>query len=326
MTIESAFIDQILANNNGNINLSQTSEYFINDQGVKIHVRSLFPANCIPKARVVYLHCYTLHVNTPTFGLIGKALNNESIEFVGMDFQGHGYSEGERGVIENFETFVRDAVQFITLLYRSVSVPNDSSILLPRNRLPFIVVGESFGGAIAIEVCKLITKASPEIADYFLGGLFLSPAISLDFSFYSQKAIEILSFLLPSLSIKTSVACPKELNWPDETMSEYLDRNRVSTCNLKSINSLIQLAKCVQASPSEITFPFLILHDFEDRIVTPSGSQRLMEQSQTVKESKQLVNVPGGRHDLFHSSGSIVVGHIIDFVNRNLILKFENHI
>lgn len=60
----------------------------------------------------------------------------------------------------------------------------------------------------------------------------------------------------------------------------------------------IDFAPVIQQTMSEVTYPFVILHDPADKICGIDGSQRLIEKSATAPEHKKLIEVLLVKHEL----------------------------
>ena len=108
-----------------------------------------------PARLVVLVHGYGEHVGR--YEHVAEALVARGSEVVGPDHVGHGRSEGERALVEDFETVVDDL--------RGV-------VLEARGDLPVVMVGHSMGGLIATRYAQ---RHREELAGLVLTG----PAIGL---------------------------------------------------------------------------------------------------------------------------------------------------
>lgn len=73
-------------------NMEESTEFFYNARGQKLHVRSYWPEN--PKAIVIFLHGFAGHANRPIHGPISTEMVQNDYAYLTFDFHGHGYSEG----------------------------------------------------------------------------------------------------------------------------------------------------------------------------------------------------------------------------------------
>ena len=95
-----------------------------------------------------------------------------------LDFQGHGYSEGERGLILSHEDLIDDLFQFIDCIYNNHSnnqedIHFEESLreIIPQiQSLPYFIMGQSMGGGV-ISLLSLRMKSFPN----YLGSVLLAP-------------------------------------------------------------------------------------------------------------------------------------------------------
>ena len=72
------------------------------------------------------------------------------------DHHGHGFSEGERGLIQKWKHLADDLVDFVQLLYNTPQASSDNYNLCSAacldevQRRPLVLAGESVGGGVAL--------------------------------------------------------------------------------------------------------------------------------------------------------------------------------
>src|SRR3712207_390813 len=112
-----------------------------------------------PKRLVVLVHGYGEHIGR--YEHVAEALVARSCAVVGPDHVGHGRSEGERAVVEDFEPVVDDLR----------AVVQDA-----RGDLPVVMVGHSMGGLIATRYAQ---RHREDLAGLVLSGpdVGLSPVL-----------------------------------------------------------------------------------------------------------------------------------------------------
>jgi acylglycerol lipase len=99
-----------------------------------IHVRRWVP--CVPPAAVLML-LHGLGEHSGQYAPLAEAAAEAGIETWALDHAGHGFSDGERVLVERIDDLVADAE---TLLGR---------ITAARPRVPVVVAGHSLGAAVA---------------------------------------------------------------------------------------------------------------------------------------------------------------------------------
>jgi len=69
----------------------------------------------------------------------------------------------------------------------------------------------------------------------------------------------------------------------------------------------------------DIEFPFLIIHDPEDKITLFEGSKSMMDNTIKVQgDNKKLIGVKGALHDIVPNEFSVCVNLIIDYVIKEM--------
>jgi hypothetical protein len=87
------------------INLTKGSEYVYNSRNEKLHVRSYWPEGQAT-AIFIYLHGYASHGNRPTMSHLSSNFIEKNLAIVSLDFAGHGFSEGQRGLVNSPEALL----------------------------------------------------------------------------------------------------------------------------------------------------------------------------------------------------------------------------
>ena len=314
------------------INLKKSDEFVINSRGQTIHVRSYLP-NDEPKALIIFCHGYSAHCNRPIYQIFGREFNNKNIGFVTFDFHGHGYSDGVRALLNNYEDLIDDEECVISALYST-----DSTIscnLLKRGfTCPYFLGGQSMGGAITMFLSQKYQEKHNDIAALYQGSILLCPAIDVKkphaavFFLFEWIMVPLFpDYNLPSMFTNVDQA---NLSISDPSLVKYIyndgyPRNSNGLGYSESIRyvtgySVIKLGEAIRESLHTIQYPFLVIHDPEDQIVRATGTEMLMELSQSKPEDKTYIQIENVRHDLMHNASTAVVTHIIDWVNKRLQL------
>jgi hypothetical protein len=183
------------------MNVAETNEYVVNIRGQKLHVKSYCPPTP-PRCLILSLHGYSAHNNSPWKPILGHEFVKQNIAYIVFDFHGHGYSDGDRVLVEDKNHLTDDCMSVLAALYstaRSGSLRYFNDFNLKENGFtcPFFINGESLGGLITLAAsfeiqqlrqgegrwfnilrdCDLL-RAS--ICSNFLGCIPLCPAIHLD--------------------------------------------------------------------------------------------------------------------------------------------------
>lgn len=184
---------------------------------------------------------------------------SEGYVFMGFDLYGSGRSEGKRGRMTSFNTFMKD----IDLLLKQ------AEIRFPG--IPVILYGHSMGGTLVLNYA--IRK------QHSIKGVFVtSPWLKLknEPSEFLVSIIRMLSGIFPNLTINTGSSSGAEhLSRDKEVVKSYendpLVHNKIS---LRMIISLLDAAVYALENASGINLPVLLMHGSNDQITDPEGSRK----------------------------------------------------
>eukprot|EP01035_Chromulina_nebulosa_P018667 gene18667-24413_t len=71
--------------------------------------------------------------------------------------------------------------------------------------------------------------------------------------------------------------------------------------------SMVAMTETIRNSFKEINFPFIILHDPDDQIVSSSGTIAFVKESSTSESDKEFIPLPGSLHDLYNNEPTEVL-------------------
>jgi len=324
-------------------NKPKTSNYFTNQRQQKLHIRNFIPSDANKIDAVIFwLHGIYAHVNGPRRQKLGELMISKGIALMAFDQAGHGYSEGERGYIEDHTFLVDDALCYIDLVY-STKTNKDCSLglspeLLERfQQVPFFVAGESMGGGLAVLVCLELQKRSkrPPLPwenapmPKFQGALLSAPAL------VGNLPPAPIVWLLQNTCLHCCpmATIPKwletvhkpELLWKREEDRLMVEADGIDkpgglgwgrTMRLRTGFSMITMCNTLQSVVGEIEYPFFIVHDPDDGIVKFSGSLLMLHRSKTSSEEGVIQEMPGCLHDLLTNDREIIVDHLVAWINK----------
>lgn len=333
-----------------NIQRCSDSEYVMNERNQKLHVHSYWPDENNLLGIIVSLHGMGCHSNRPMQKYMATEFCSNGFAYVCLDFHGHGYSEGVRGLVQSPEYLVDDVLSLLRALYpvssscmMDDSTPRKHKLNRQAGSTPFFLLGHSMGGSAAICVGQLLSdermvtitksKAERSISDYFRGCLLLCPAI--DIVMPPAFVVAVLDYLVvpffphqpvPELFVaRKSSDC---LIWNNEAFQDYVSRdgypaNPNGLCygdpvRFQTASTLVKLAAQLQRTLSKVQFPFIVFHDPTEQIVLVQGSERLLEKSQTSPAHKSIVMVSDGLHDLLSNSFSFITEKSIEWLKSQM--------
>eukprot|EP01034_Spumella_vulgaris_P044153 gene44153-54883_t len=199
-------------------------------------------------------------------------------------------------------------------------------------------MGHSMGGANAILVSNLLSDLKltsshtdfslahqKEILDLsigFQGAILLCPAIVVPKPppFVVFMLSYILVPLFPDTPLPEAMSSSDDSSiWSNEHYLKYVKHDQYpnneaglswgGTMRFRTAHSILQVTERVQESLPHITYPFIVLSDRTDN---------LMSQSQTAPGDKTFIEVEGGLHDLLANKLGQVTTASIDWVLTRL--------
>ena len=227
-------------------------------------------------------------------------MTKAGIAFYAYDQLGHGFSEGGRFYIPNGDwTINRDDLVKFSRFVASQHEPGT----------PVFLSGDSYGGCLAIHAAKILQDETDKTIA-LKGVLANCPAIHGDLP--PLLVTYALQYgLAPFFPRWTPFFMPHPITaervWKEPEARAYftdpvemrgLDGGGMKFCLGTALGLLLALQSVQKVIP-EFQVPFHINHGTEDHGVPISGSDFMVEASQTPKEDQVLNKIEGGYHGLF---------------------------
>ncbi|KAL6843652.1 hypothetical protein ACP4OV_026714 [Aristida adscensionis] len=233
-----------------------------------------------PRALVVVMH--GLNEHSGRYDHLARRLNNIGIKVYGMDWTGHGGSDGLHGYVQSLDHAVSDLKMYL------------KKVLAENPGLPCFCFGHSTGGGIILKAAL-----DPEV-DACINGIFLtSPAVRV------QPAHPIIKVLAPLLALiapryqftGSHRNGPPVSRDPEALRSKYTDQLVFTgSIRVRTGYEILRLTSFLQQHLHRITVPMLVLHGADDMVTDPQGSWALYEQSSSADKTIKLYD--GLLHDL----------------------------
>ena len=202
----------------------------------------------------------------------------------GMDFIGHGKSEGEREMVQSYEDFPAT----LTIYYNMVKNWQAGK--------PIFILGHSLGGLIA-------THYLFENQDKFRGAIISAPLIKVSDTISPATITmgKILSVLAPKTGI---LGLDANLISQDPAVVKAYVNDPLVHHSKTPARLAVEMLKTMLRSSAEvnkITLPFIVLQGSEDKLVDPRGAQILYEGASS--KDKTLKVYQGFFHEVFNEPG-----------------------
>jgi len=270
---------------------------FSTRRGVPLYEQWWLPNSPI-RANVVLVHGFGDH--SSRYEYVAQRLNAAGIAVYSYDQQGHGRSPGKRAYVARFETFLDDLDDFLERVRPRFAAA------------PWFFMGHSMGGMV-------LTRWNETRTSDARGLIFSSPFLGLndDVPPVLIKLAGILSVLAPWLPVgavdNTGLSRdPEKVKEADN--DPFTFHGKVAARTGAEFNRIIQLC---QQGFSRITTPSLVFHGTNDKVVPPSGSQRLYDGMGST--DKTLKYFEGGYHELWNDlCKAEVMGDILSWIEKRL--------
>lgn len=288
-------------------------EYILNGRGMKIFTCRWVPINQDPKALIFLCHGYGMECSFSMRG-VGIRLAKAGFEVHGMDYEGHGKSDGLQGYIPLFDNLVKDCSdQYISICEKKENTKKTR-----------IIMGESLGGAVVLRLHRL----KPEFWD---GAILIAPMCKIaDEMRPNPMVISILTKLCRIIPTWRIVPTPDIIDaaFRDPQIRKeiranpycYKGKPRLQTA-YQLLNNSLDLEKRLV----EVSLPFLVVHGGEDTVTDPSVSKLLYESA--LSKDKTFKLYPGMWHSLSYGelpeNINTVFTDIITWLNDRVVLGEE---
>jgi len=322
--------------------IAPPTQCFWTQRGVQQHVRWWTPKRAQDVlGTLVYLHGYGAHVNRPTCSETLQALADKGFIVATFDFEGHGYSEGERCFVTDFMVLVADAVAFVRwLLAADVEAEDECHLGMPDDffekmrQVPYGLLGDSMGGTIALLTGLRCHEGDAAVYNRFAGVAAVAPAVQVGLPSPAVQAFlrHVVVPLMPSSPMPDFVASSAVRDISQMLADEEIARFAIQDdwgeakgalgwrkpMKWATAGAFADLFQFLPELLPTIAFPFIVAHDPEDKVCFYAGSKLLMSEAKTPAKDKNLVNVAGGLHDCFTNKREKTVGEFAAFFSQQM--------
>ncbi|KAF8031499.1 hypothetical protein BT93_D0652 [Corymbia citriodora subsp. variegata] len=231
-----------------------------------------------------------------------KKLNAYGFNVYGMDWIGHGGSDGLHAYVHSLDDAVCDLKSFI------------ERVLAENPGLPCFCFGHSTGAAIILKAAL-----DPKVEACISGVVLTSPAVGVQPShpIYTILA-PIVSLLLPRYQVgaanKKGLVVSRD---PEALKAKYSDPLvYTGSIRVRTGHEILRIASYLQQNLRKLRVPFLVLHGTADGVTDPDGSVKLYEEASATDKTIRLLE--GHLHDLLFEpepEREAIMEEIIEWLN-----------
>ncbi|KAJ3669166.1 hypothetical protein LUZ60_011116 [Juncus effusus] len=262
--------------------LKYEEEFISNSRGIRLFTCKWLPLETKPKALIFLLHGVAAECSVSLQGTAIK-LVQAGYAVYGIDYEGHGKSDGTKGYISNFDHLVSDCSDH----FKNICEKEEN-----KNKKRFLF-GFSMGGAVAINMNKkdplfwngaVLLAPMCKISDEMMPGPFLISALKILCKIAPKWKI------LPSTDMLDKVIKNSQIR--EEVRSNpYMYKDSLP---LNTAHELLMASIQIEKTLNQVSFPFLVMHGGADVVTDPLVSKMLYESASS--NDKTLKVYPGFLH------------------------------
>ncbi|XP_020231757.1 caffeoylshikimate esterase [Cajanus cajan] len=258
-------------------------EYWKNSRGVQLFTCKWVPFSS-PRALVFLCHGYGMECSR-FMRECGVRLACAKYAVFGIDYEGHGGSEGARCYIKKFDNIVNDCYDF----FKSVSE-------LPEYKgKGRFLYGESMGGAVSL----LLHRKDPSFWD---GAVLIAPMCKISEKVKPHPVVVNILTKVEDIIPKWKIVPTKDVinsAFKDPAKRERIRKNKLiyqDKPRLKTALEMLRISISLEDSLYKVTLPFFVLHGEADTVTDPEVSRALYERASS--KDKTIKLYPGMWHGL----------------------------
>ncbi|KAB5531738.1 hypothetical protein DKX38_018408 [Salix brachista] len=238
--------------------------------------------------------------NSGRYNDFARELNANGFKVYGMDWIGHGGSDGLHGYVHSLDYAVDDLKSFL------------DKILTENPGFPCFCFGHSTGAAIVLKA-----MIDPKVEASVSGVVLTSPAIRIQPSHPLVVMLApVMSFFIPTFQLNTSnkKGMPVSRD-PEALVAKYSDPLvYTGPVRVRTGYEILRTTAYLQKNLKRLRVPFFVLHGAADTVTDPDASQKLYEEASSTDKTIKLLE--GFLHDLlFEPEREEIMEGIIDWLN-----------
>ncbi|XP_075661510.1 uncharacterized protein LOC142631265 [Castanea sativa] len=272
---------------------------FLTPRGDTIFTRSWTPKNS-NNIRGLVLIMHGLNEHSGRYNDFAKQLNANGYKVYGMDWIGHGGSDGLHAYVHSLDDAVNDMKSFL------------EKILAENPGLPCFCFGHSTGAAIVLKA-----MLDPKVEACVVGAVLTSPAVGVQASHPIFVVLApIFSFLLPRYQISAANKKGRPVSRdPEALIAKYSDPLvYTGSIRVRTGYEILRITSYLQQNLRKLRVPFLVLHGTADTVTDPEASQKLYAEASSTDKTIKLFD--GFLHDLlFEPEREAIMKDIIEWLN-----------
>ncbi|CAI0400413.1 unnamed protein product [Linum tenue] len=271
---------------------------FITARGDTIFTQSWFPASGEIRGVVILMH--GLNEHSGRYNEFAKQLNHNGFKVYGMDWIGHGGSDGLHAYVPCLDYAVSDLKSFL------------DKVIAENPGLPCFCFGHSTGGAIVLKAAL-----DPKVEASLAGMVLTSPAVGVQ---PSHPIFVVLAPVFSALLPRFQISAANKKGMPvsrdaDALIAKYSDPLvYTGSIRVRTGYEILRSSTYLQQNLNRFNVPFLVLHGSADTVTDPEGSRKFYNEASSTDKTIKLLD--GYLHDLlFEPERQDIMDCIIEWLN-----------
>lgn len=249
--------------------------------------------------RGIVILMHGLNEHSGRYSGFAKQLNANGFKVCGMDWIGHGGSDGLHAYVPSLDFAVADMKSYI------------EKVVAENPGLPCFCFGHSTGAAIILKA-----MLDPKVEACIDGVVLTSPAVGVQPSHPIFVVLApVIAFLMPryQISVANKPGMPVSRD-PAALVAKYSDPLvYTGSIRVRTGYEILRITSYLQQNLSKMRVPFLVLHGTADTVTDPKASQKLYDEASSTDKTITLYD--GLLHDLlFEPEREAISKHIIDWL------------
>lgn len=274
---------------------------FVTVRGDTMFTQSWTPVSIKIRGLVILLH--GLNEHSGRYNDFAKQLNANGYKVYGMDWIGHGGSDGLHAYVHSLDYAVTDMRTFL------------EKVLAENPGLPCFCFGHSTGAAIVLKALF-----DPKVETRVAGVILTSPAVGVQPSHPIFTVLApIFSFFVPKyqFSAANKKGMPVSRD-PEALVAKYSDPLvYTGSIRVRTGYEILRMSSFLQENVKRLRVPFLVLHGTSDTVTDPEASQKLYVEA--LSSDKTIRLLQGLLHDLlFEPERQAIIDDIIEWLNSRV--------
>eukprot|EP00924_Labyrinthula_sp_SR-Ha-C_P011755 maker-scaffold_69-snap-gene-0.45-mRNA-1 protein AED:0.00 eAED:0.00 QI:3/1/1/1/1/1/2/106/458 len=274
-----------------------------------------------PKGVILIFHGHSEHVNRHAHVAEYMAKNNYLV--FGIDHQGFGRSEGDRGHVESFEHYLDDVVLFLSEVMPDLPIIEEMEKFgLNFKSLPVFFLSHSMGSLISLTTGLRLQLQNHKLLRRLKGLIVGSPPLYLDPRTrkpWLMFLMHLAAYIFPKFPL---IGFPPEESTSFSQVkfhSQFDPLNYQDKIRPHQLAQMLGKNKYLLDHAEDFNLPIFLFHGTDDPTCNIVGSRQFIERIPS--KDKTLLELPGLKHEPMQEQRAIreeLFAKIVSWINKRV--------